>query len=98
MKVVPTHGSGSSLSPIKIHLPCHEIKAKERLSESAGIKPVLVNTLNFALRGTLPKVIKPFPQQLITGAKPGPFTSIAKKPQTMQIFFLSKFWMNRIAD
>ena len=45
MKVVPTHGSGSSLGPIRIHLPCQEIEAKEGLSESAGIMPILVNTL-----------------------------------------------------
>ena len=45
MKVVPTHGLGSSLGPIRIHLPCQEIEAKEGLSESAGIMPVLVNTL-----------------------------------------------------
>ena len=32
-------------STIRIHIPCHEIKAKERLSESAGIKPALVNAL-----------------------------------------------------
>ena len=45
MKVVPTHGSGSSLGPIRIHSPCQEIEAKDGLSESAGIMPVLVNTL-----------------------------------------------------
>ena len=45
MKVVLTHGSGSSLGPFRIHSLCHEIEAKELFPENVGIKPDVVDVL-----------------------------------------------------